>query len=510
MSTAEEASRRTRRRPMVRIATPLAPVTPPEASEGQPLSPAAMIFRQPQLNCHIIAILGFGKIVGAEEVKAGLEATLVRHPRFSSVQVTDASGRQKLRWVRTKVNLDDHVVYPDLGPAAVAGDPSVGDHFVENYTSALFRSQLNPSKPLWDLHILAVRTSEAACVAIFRIHHSLGDGISLISLFLACTRKISDPESRPSLPEPRRRSAFVIPDAKSRMLLIWIWTFLVYAWNTFVDVFIFFISAAFLKDTKTPIMGTDGVEYQPKRIVHRTISLDDLKAIKEAMECTINDVLVGVTSAALSRYLSRSYGGCLPENLRIRTTLLVNIRSTAGITELADMMKDSGAKWGNQLGYILLRFPIMKCENPLNYIRKGKTIADRKKKSLEAIFTYNSAMLIVKFFGIEAATALCHRILSNTTLSFSCIVGPTEEIGFCGSPLVYIAPTVYGHPQILMLACFSVNMQALTMHFQSYMNKMKVVLAVDEVVIPNPNMLLDDISESLRLIKAAAIRASRS
>ncbi|KAI0522914.1 hypothetical protein KFK09_005303 [Dendrobium nobile] len=64
-----------------------AAATAAKEDEGEPLNPAARIFRQPQFNCHIIAILGMGKFIRADDLKAGLEATLVRHPRFSSLQV---------------------------------------------------------------------------------------------------------------------------------------------------------------------------------------------------------------------------------------------------------------------------------------------------------------------------------------------------------------------------------------------------------------------------------------
>nr|WDA53436.1 wax ester synthase/diacylglycerol acyltransferase 1 [Erycina pusilla] len=466
----------------------------PEKEDGEPLSPAASVFRQPKLNCYIATIIGMGKIIAADELKSGLETTLVRHPRFSSVEVIEHSRRDKPRWVRTKVNLDDHVIYPDVSAVAAvaAGDPIAGDRFVEEYCANLYKSPLNPSRPLWELHVLAIRTSEAACVAILRIHHSLGDGISLMSLFLACTRRTSDYNSLPSLPTAGRRSPAAVSSFGPRALLFCIWTFLVYSWNTLVDACLFVATAFFLKDTRTRIMGSEGVEFRPKRVVHRTISLDDVKGIKNAMDCTINDVLVGVTSAALSRYLSRSNDGRLPKNLRIRTTLLVNIRPSPGINALADMMRNgSVCKWGNQMAYVLLRFPVMECEDPLDYIRKGTAAAEKKKKSWEAIFTYISSLLIVKTAGSKVVASLCHRILSNTSLSFSNVVGPTEEVGFCGSPLLYIAPTVYGHPQ------------ALTIHFQSYINKMKVVLAVDEAVIPDPHQLLDDMAHSVQVMKDA-------
>jgi hypothetical protein len=47
-------------------------------------------------------------------------------------------------------------------------------------------------------------------------------------------------------------------------------------------------------------------------------------------------------------------------------------------------------------------------------------------------------------------------------------------------------------------------LQALTMHYQSYANIIKLVLAVDEAQFPDAHHLLDDFDQSLMLIKEAA------
>lgn len=50
-----------------------------------------------------------------------------------------------------------------------------------------------------------------------------------------------------------------------------------------MDMVNFMATSAFLKDTKTPIKGVVGVEFHQKRIVHRTLSLDDIKIVKSTV-----------------------------------------------------------------------------------------------------------------------------------------------------------------------------------------------------------------------------------
>ncbi|XAR50737.1 Long-chain-alcohol O-fatty-acyltransferase [Bertholletia excelsa] len=459
---------------------------------GRPLSPMARIFHEPGSNVYIIAILGSKTTINPDDVKAKLTQTLLKHPRFSSLQVVDeATG--EIRWVPTKVNLDDHVVAPNLDPHL--GSP---DKVVEDYISNLTKTTIEKSKPLWDLHILNVRISDAAAVGVFRIHHSLGDGMSLISLLLACTRKVSNPAAVP-----------VVPTAKEAEVMKknfdGVWPFLRLVWNTITGVLLFIATALFLKDTNTPLKGPPGCEHRPRRIIKRTVSLDDVKLIKKAIDVTINDVVLGVTQAGLSQYLNRRYGeiksrkgkidekkNYLPSNVRFRATLFINIRPSAGIQALVDMMeKGSSAKWGNKIGYVLLPFTIGFQEDPLDYIYKAKAAIDRKKSSLEPIYSYIFAKFLIRFFGVKAAGILNHRIFSNTTLWFSNVPGPQDEIAFYGNEMAYFAPTCYGQPNALMI------------HVVSYIDRLTFVISADEETIPDPHQLCDDLEESLKLIKAA-------
>ncbi|OAY49015.1 wax ester synthase/diacylglycerol acyltransferase 11 [Manihot esculenta] len=479
-----------------------------EIAEEEPLSPAARLFHEPNFNVYVLAIMGCKTRIHPRVIKANLVHTLLKHPRFSSLQVIDKKNNKEMKWVRTEVDLDKHVLVPELDESIEAPD-----RFIEDYISSLTKTIINRSQPLWDLHLLNLKTSDAEAIGVFRIHHSLGDGTSLMSLLLACTRQISDPEALPTVPtmvkkqqQQEEKKGFLV---KFWMYVMKVWWVIQLFWNTMVDVFMFMVTMLFLKDTETPLKGPPGVEFTPRRIVWRTVSLDDFKLVKNALNATVNDVALGVTQAGLSRYLNRKYGdefnendneeptqmkNNLPKNIRLRATLLVNVRPVSGIQALADMMEKEGeAKWGNWIGYVLLPFTIAIRDDPIDYVREAKATVDRKKRSLEAFCTFSIAEMILKLLGIKTANSISHRTISHTTMCFSNLVGPQEEIGFYGHPMAYLAPSSFNQPHGLMI------------NFQSYANKMSIVLSVDEKTVPDPHQLIHDIIGSLKSIKDAVV-----
>ncbi|KAH0722184.1 hypothetical protein KY289_005228, partial [Solanum tuberosum] len=375
--------------------------------------------------------------------------------------VVDEENLTDMKWVQTKIDLDQHIIVVEVDETQMESP----DKFVEDYIYNLSKTSLDRSKPLWDLHIINAKTCQAESVVVFRVHHSLGDGTSLISLLLACTRQTADDLKLPTIPTKKRRptpSGYSVKEGLWRLLGKF-WLFMVMLVNTAVDVFMFIITIMFLKDTKTPISAPPDFESnKARRIVHRIISLDDLKFVKNAMNVTINDVALGLTQAGLSQYLNRRYaiGGKdkgatersnnLPNGIRLRSCLCFNLRSSAGIEDLANMM-ENGSKgkrgWGNWFGYALLPFQIALRDNPLDYVKEAKATVDRKKRSFEALSTLIIAELLIKFFGIKA----------------------------------------------------------LMINFQSYINKMIIVVSVDENAIPDPHQLLDDFEDYLNLIKNAVI-----
>lgn len=74
------------------------------------------------------------------------------------------------------------------------------------------------------------------------------------------------------------------------------------------------------------------------------------------------------------------------------------------------MAKKSKCRWGNLFGYILLPFSVGLETDPLEYVRRAKVTVNRKKHSLEAVFSMAFFKLILKVLGLKVKS----KLLINT------------------------------------------------------------------------------------------------
>ncbi|GAB2221911.1 hypothetical protein Droror1_Dr00013106 [Drosera rotundifolia] len=343
----------------------------------------------------------------------------------------DTENGKKPRWVLTKVNLDDHVIVPDVDP-----DTKILDRFIEDYATDLSSRPFDLSKPLWEFHVLRIKPSNAEAIGFFRVHHSLGDGMSLLALTLSMARKSSNPDEFPSIPIPIRKIR-KSEDGGPYRYLVAIWSMLQLIWNTLVGCTLLLATIFFLKDTVTPLRSGKVDERSPKRIAYRLVSLDDIKFVKNEMNTTVNDVIVGLTNVVLSRYLHDVYeeGSVSPKRdfpmkkLRLRGLVAVNVREAITIQDLVDMVeKGSQCNWGHVAGCILIPFHVNTEKDPLEYVRKAKLVIDKKKLSLEAKLSYYVLAAGVKLLALKLIEAITYGVIQNTTLMFSNVVGRENRL----------------------------------------------------------------------------------
>jgi hypothetical protein len=201
----------------------------------------------------------------------------------------DDSAGGKPRWVRTAVNLDDHIIVPNVDPAIVASDP---EKAIEDYVAALTTVPMDRRRPLWDVHFLDFPTPKATSTMVLRMHHSIGDGMSFMTLFVASSRSTDDPSRQAAMPPPRRTGPIYQlqprpPLLSCKALLMWLVSYLVLVWHTLVDGALLIATILFLSDPRTLFTRADSGRraHISKRFVHRSLSLDDVKLIKTVINC---------------------------------------------------------------------------------------------------------------------------------------------------------------------------------------------------------------------------------
>ncbi|GLJ14180.1 hypothetical protein SUGI_0227560 [Cryptomeria japonica] len=453
----------------------------------EPLSPAACIASNTLVDSYILTIVGFKKEIDINSLKISLQNNLGEHQRFSSIVVKDKHNN--LKWCLREVVIEEHVIVPSLSPS-IAENP----YLVNEYTSSLVTAPpLNPCKPLWEVHVLNVPSEDAAASLVFRIHHSLGDCISMVSLILNSTSKANNNSQAPPT-IPQRTTA----DQRPKGFLQIVYNVLVRLWLTFV--FLHEVGITLLwKHDRNLLIGGRRADVCSKRLAYVTLGMDDICFVKKAVNGTLNDVIMGALSAGLVRYMSRQQNDqvkniSVPQratthkNSRLRAMVAVNMRQFPILKDLdRNMKRPSKAMWGNKLGFWMFPFPMSHYGDPLQYCRDTTMMSRKKKLSFEASASY----AISKYMPTKLAAYLSKKFTTILTLGFSNVMGPVEEIQYGDNPVAHIIPTAHVNNCVMI-------------HFISYGGKGKLVALVSEDVVPDPLQLCQDCADALQLMKQAA------
>ncbi|KAJ8747658.1 hypothetical protein K2173_001116 [Erythroxylum novogranatense] len=442
------------------------------------LTPAGRICLHPEMDLIIHCAFGVKNPIDVDSIKAFVRNSLmVEHPRFCSLLVRDKKGVE--HWKRTEIDIDKHIIIVDpTTKDAVEDDDSNHvdssdnnddvERIVNDYLADLsVTTPLSEDKPLWELHLLLKQN----CI-VYRIHHALGDGISLMSLFQADCRKADDPKAVPTVVSGGRRDSTCSglrgnSNGWIRVLL------------GSLNMVLF--SCVFCLEFKTVITGGPGVELWPRKLATAKFRMEDMKVVKEAIaSATINDVLFGVISSGLSRYLDHRYPNALSDGLRL----------TGLEMDMSELMENnSRSRWGNKFGALLLPVYYQKggVDDHLEYVRRAKKMIDRKKRTFEARFSYSISCL--------AAYRRTYRLICNTSFTVSNVVGP-KEIIIGDNPVTFLRVNVSSMPQ------------ALVMHMVSYEGRADMQILVAKDIIPDPEFLAKCFEGALLDMKEAATRSA--
>ena len=233
---------------------------------------------------------------------------------------------------------------------------------LEDVVGGLVSTPLDPSKPMWQFHLIDDR--EGGSALLVRIHHCYGDGFAMMHVISSMMDEAPDrPQPGPSdLPRPATvgsalermlgpvaqaagaalRTA-VSASALGKDLVTHPLQALAYAAAGVDFAWAAATIAAMPPDSATRLKGTLGVM---KRVAWAPpLALAEVKAVAAALACSVNDVLVACVTGALRRYLQEQ-GEALDEG-DVRALVPVNMRPPGPLAEL-----------GNQFGLVFLDLPL--------------------------------------------------------------------------------------------------------------------------------------------------------
>ncbi|CAH9126831.1 unnamed protein product [Cuscuta epithymum] len=427
-----------------------------DGEEGvEPASPSAQYLNSKVLSLSIIAVLETKvafEIDETELVSTVKDVFLPINRRFSSIMVNEKNGKKK--WKSVEVNPIDHLKFPTYP----IGKPLVYyDKCLSEYLTNIALDPFPQSRPLWEIHIFRYPTSNAAGNCIFKLHHSLGDGYSLMGALLSCLQRASN--SKLPLTFPRRerskteRDNFIgrVFKAVPRFLSGIVHTALDFSWSV--------LKSSLVDDDRTAIHSQDdGVEFRPLSLTTMSFSLNLLTQIKSSLNVTINDVMTGIVTYGIRLYMQEiDKETC---NGRCTSLVLFNTRATKGYTSVDEMIKPNAEMpWGNRFTFLAFEIPKLvfdsESSDPLGFVFRAHHMVKRQKSSASVYLNGQLLEFLRKFRGPEATSGYLHGMLRNTSITMSNMIGPVEETTVINHPVKDIYFFVAGSPQSLSVTMVS-------------------------------------------------------
>ncbi|OVA00388.1 O-acyltransferase [Macleaya cordata] len=413
-----------------------------EEEEIQPATPTGQYFNSSVMSLSIVAVLESEIPIDDSLITMTLlnDVFLPINPRFSSIVVRDENGGNQY-WKKVTVKLEDHVkvpVYPD-GLSLESYDK-----YFDEYLTKLGMERLPESRPLWEISIFKYPTSKAAGTLIFKLHHALGDGYSLMGALFTCLKRADNPSLPLTFPSLR-------PDYNNNNKKKSVLGLLSVFKNTVTDFAWSLIKSNVLEDHVSPIRSANpGVEFRPISISTVTFSLDQIKQIKAKLGGTVNEVIVGIIFYGTRLYMDAASKGS--GNARTTSLVLLNTREITSYQTVEEMAKpDTKGPWGNNFGFLHVSIPGMvdvETADPLEFVFEAKKMIMKKKSSLAVYLTGRFLELMRSLRGLEVTASYIRGTLWNTSMTITSLMGPIEQMSLANHPVKGLYFMVVNAPQV--------------------------------------------------------------
>ncbi|XP_078443792.1 wax ester synthase/diacylglycerol acyltransferase 3-like [Wolffia australiana] len=458
----------------------------------EPVSPRGWLFLQPELPHVIHCNISFQDPIDVPALKVFLSSGFVKNfPRLRSLVVTDEKG--EARWKELpSIDIDKHVItVPEDGEDEVGkrtDDDKVKEEeeneaWIDQFVNSLvLTSTMRRDIPLWDVHVLPRRRRSL----VLRLHHTLGDCLSLIAPLFASFDSVETPSAVSEIREMKKPTMEKISVATGLgQMTRRAWKSVKAAWYTIPYAAVVPLYLMRLKEDKTIIAGETKAVGMPRNLTSLTLSLEDMKTVKKKVNGTINDVFVGITICGVAKYFN-----LISNDVEFLTAMNFASLREEGFKDLVESVREGKEiEWGNNIGHFLLGIDLKEEDtDPLNYVLKAKEMLDRKKMSFEGYVTHRSGEVMKSILGPQVYVDLACNLLRGVSLLFSNVNGPAHPMAMGKNQITRVGFTANGlHVPI-------------DVRVMSYNGKAFVKLLTATKLIHDPKLLCKCIKDSLHVM----------
>ncbi len=413
-----------------------------------PIDHAWLRMERPNNPMMVTGVLTFDEPVDVERLRRTIAERIRPFPRLRQ-RIRGGRGRWA-RWEEDPLfSIERHVVRRAI-PAP--GDRAALRHEIE----ALLSTPLPMDRALWMVHVLD-NPRDGRSVVVVRLHHCIADGFALMYVMLSLTDgapEVEDARAAPTNDEPGAVGQALRAIAHARRV----------GGRAAAAIAGDLLRLATLSTQPRSLLRGDlgpvkRVAWSP------AVPLDEVKAIGRRRGGTVNDVLMAAVTGALSRYL-RERGEDV-SGFDLWVAVPVNLRTPAQMREL-----------GNYFGLVFLELPLW-IDEPRDRFAELKRRMDRLKSSPEPIVLL--ALMQITGASPRWLEELVVRFLgAKTTGVLTNVPGPREPRYLAGRR---IRTVVFWVPQT--------GRVGLGVSIFSYAGEVRVGLAADARLLPDPDRVLD-------------------
>lgn len=351
---------------------------------------------------HVASLSTFDGLIGLEHCRDFVESKLAMIPRYRQRVAAPPFNLGLPSWeFDAHFDVRNHVREVALKQGSEAE--------LKDVSASILSKVMDRSRPLWDMTLLQDARHKRSAV-LFRVHHCLCDGISGVALVNA----IMDPAPIEH-PMSKKKERFEAPppqDALTALLDALMTTpfylvdRLVTAQSEVLNIAQGVLAGAgslpatdlehILPELAEPVqrLPFNKTCFGPQQFACAQIPLADIKALKNAGEATVNDVVLTLVAMAVRRYSEMH--GVRMKGRHLRIVVPVNLRNPESANEL-----------GNRISFLPISIPLG-VQDP--------------KAMLAAV---HDRMLFLKTTQAAEFVGLAGSLLGMAPLPMQAVAGPT-------------------------------------------------------------------------------------